>query len=152
MNQDHLLHNNHSVFIDQSAFQAYLDSHDPRHIKARSLFLELDDLERPLVTTNFIVFEIHDWLRDQAGYDSAQFFLNAIEKTLQKGLLSVLPIHEEFEHDARELLLEYPEHEFSLVEALTVAVVGRHQIQRVFSFNPKFRQIPKLRIMPSSTF
>lgn len=59
-----------SVFLDDTALTAYMNPNDPRYMKARSLFLDLDDLERHLVTTNYIIFDTHQWLRDDYGYAS----------------------------------------------------------------------------------
>lgn len=146
--------NQRSVFIDKTAFIAFININNPRHSKARSLFLELDDLERPLVTTKYVIFDTHEWLRDNIGYDHAQFFLNTIDKTIHKGVLSLLPVNEEWEQEAKELLLDNPGYEFSLPESLIAITIVKHHVDRVFSFNLKFRQLPQLysniKVMPSS--
>lgn len=155
MNHETQLTGNHSVFIDKTAFLAFMNPENSRHAKARSVFLELDDLERPLVTTHFVIAETHEWLRDHVGYDHAQFFLNTIDKTSYKGVLSFLTVNENWEKDAKELLLEYPNYEFSMGEAITAMIILKYQIDRIFTFNSRFRQLPKLysgiKVIPSST-
>lgn len=146
--------NQRSVFIDKTALIAFMNIENPRHSKARSLFLELDDLERPLVTTKYVIFDTHEWLRDNIGYDHAQFYLNTIDKTIQKGMLTLLTVNEEWEQEAKELLLENPGYEFSMPESLIAITIVKHHINRVFSFNLRFRQLPQLqsniKVMPSS--
>jgi predicted nucleic acid-binding protein len=143
-----------AVFIDKTAFIAFMNIENPRHTKARSLFLELDDLERPLVTTKYVIYETHEWLRNNIGYEHAQFFLNTIDKSLHKGMLSILTVNEEWEQEAKDLLIENPGYEFSMPEALVAITVSKHHVDRIFSFNTKFRQLPQLqpniKVMPSS--
>ncbi|WP_248925097.1 type II toxin-antitoxin system VapC family toxin [Paenibacillus hamazuiensis] len=125
-----------SVFIDETAFAAFMNPRDPHHMKARSLFLDLDDLERDFVTTNSILFEIHRWLRNEYDYALADFFLNAVEKAAGLGKLSVIPGGSEWEQEARQLLIERPELQYSLSEALTAVVMSAYGIRRIFTFNP----------------
>ncbi|MEB3102777.1 type II toxin-antitoxin system VapC family toxin [Ferviditalea candida] len=134
----------HSVFLDDTALKAFMNPDDPSYIKARNLFLELDDLDRQLVTTNYVIFDTHQWLRDHYGYTSADYFLNTIEKSVSKDKLAVISGNPEFERKARQLLIERPDCGFSLNEALTAVVLITYQIKRIFTFNPGFSLIPHL--------
>lgn len=144
---------NQCVFVDKTAFMAFMNPENPQYIKARSLFLELDDLERPLVTTNPIVFHTHEWLRDEFGYEQAQFFMNSIEKAVHRGTLQVLSVNKEFDKDAKSFLIEQSKYEFSLLEAETIVVLLKNQMKRIFTFNAKFHRLPDLytdiKIIPS---
>jgi predicted nucleic acid-binding protein len=154
MNQETQSLDNQSVFIDKTAFIPFMNPEHPRYLKARSLFLELDDLERPLVTSNFVIFDTHEWLRNEIGYDHAQFFMNTVNKAVQKGALSLVPVYEKLEEEAKELLIDYPNFEFSMIEALTVTGMKKHNIYRIFTFNPRFRNLtklqPEIKVIPSS--
>jgi predicted nucleic acid-binding protein len=154
MNQEIPMPDNHSVFVDKTAFIPFMNPEHPRYLKARSLFLELDDLERPLVTSNLVIFDIHEWLRNEIGYEHAQFFMNTVNKAVQKEILSLIPVYEKLEEEAKVLLLDHPDFEFSMVEALTVTGMKKHNIYRIFSFNPRFRNLtelqPEIKVIPSS--
>ncbi|GAB7386889.1 hypothetical protein BSNK01_07250 [Bacillaceae bacterium] len=142
-----------SVFIDKSAFIAFMNSGHPCHRKARSVFLELDDLERPLVTSSPVISEVHAWLRDNVGYDHAQFFLNAIDKAVQREVLHVLAMDREIEREAKALLFEYPDFALSLPEAIILVMMTKNGIERLFTFNRHFAALPlnetNIKVIPS---
>jgi predicted nucleic acid-binding protein len=143
-----------AVFLDDSALTAFMNPEDPRYTKARSLFLDLHDLDRNFVTTNSIVFEVHVWLRNHYSYQQAEFFLNVMDKAVSKGKLAIIPGGSEFELESRQLLIERPELQFSLREALTTVVMSYHQIKRIFTFNPNFNMLNNLnmniKVIPST--
>jgi predicted nucleic acid-binding protein len=129
-----------------------MNSQDPYYAKARSLFLDLNDLERSFVTTNSIIFDLHEWLRNDYGYEQADYFLSAIDKAMTKDKLEVIPSGPEFEGESRRLLIDRPELRFSLSEALTAVTLSYYQIKRIFTFNRNFIMLSNLekdiRIIP----
>jgi len=143
-----------AVFIDETAFSAFMDPDHPRYTKARSFFMDLDDLDRHFVCTNYVIFHTHQWLRDRHGYEHATFFLDTIEKTVDKGRMSVLPGSAEIERQSRQLLKDHPELQYTLNEAVTAVVLSTYQIDRIFTFNPGFmllqKIIPGMKVIPSS--
>jgi predicted nucleic acid-binding protein len=142
-----------AIFLDETALIAFMNPEDPRYMKARALFLDLHDLERSFVTTNSIIFDVHDWLRNDYGYTQAEFFLNVMDKAVSKGKLVIVPGGPEFEIESRRLLIDRPELQFSLNEALTAIVMSTYQIKRIFSFNSNFVMLANLnrdvKIIPS---
>jgi predicted nucleic acid-binding protein len=143
-----------SIFLDETALMAFMNPDDPRYVKARSLFLDLHDLERSFITTNSIIFDVHQWLRNEYGYTQAEFFLNVIDKTVSSGKLAIISGGSEFESESRRLLLERPELRFSLSEAFTAVIMSSYQINRIFTFNPNFIMLANLnraiKMIPSS--
>jgi len=143
-----------AVFLDASALTAFMNPEDPRYIKARSLFLDLHDLERHFATTNSIVFEVHEWIRNNYSYRQAEYFLNVMDKAASMGKLAIIPSGPEYDAESRILLTERPELQFSLSEALTAVVMSYHQIRRIFTFNPRYAMLPNLnkdiKVLPSS--
>lgn len=127
-----------SVFLDKSAFIAYMDSDHPNYHKASSFFLELDDLDRFFITTNPIIFTVHQYLRDTYGYTHADFYLNIIDKAVQKRKLTIIPGSSELENKSRELLMQYSKYQITLEEALIAIVMSNYQIKRIFTFNRNF--------------
>lgn len=143
----------HAIFLDETALAAFMNPDDSRYGKARSLFLDLHDLERRFVTTNSIIFDLHEWLCNEYGYQQAEFFLNAVDKAVSKGKLAVISSGPEFEAESRRLLIERPELRFSLGEAFTAVIMTYYQIKRIFTFNRNFVMLANLdkdvRIIPS---
>ncbi|GAA3406347.1 type II toxin-antitoxin system VapC family toxin [Paenibacillus hodogayensis] len=142
-----------SVFVEQSAWMAFMNPEDPFYLQARSMFFELHDLERPLSTTNSVLFETHQWLRDEFDYADAQMFLNTVDKAVQQSALTLIPGSPELEQEARRLLLEYPDCRFSLNEALNAVVVLHHGMKRVFTFNSNYAFLSRIdrdiKVLPS---
>lgn len=143
-----------TIFLDETALAALMNPENPRYVKARSLFLDLHDLERNYVTTNSIIFDLHAWLCHEYSYHQAEFFLNAIDKAVSKGKLEVISSGPEFVGESRRLLIERPELRFSLSEALTAVTMSYYQVKRIFTFNRNFMMLVNLdkdiRIIPST--
>lgn len=125
------------VFLDKSALIAYMDPENPNYPKANSFFTELDDLDRNFITTNHIIFTVHQWMSDHHGYVLADCYLNIIDKAVQQGKLFTIPGSLELENKARELLFQYSEFQITLEEALIAIVMSIYQIKRIFTFNRK---------------
>ncbi|MFD0693437.1 type II toxin-antitoxin system VapC family toxin [Paenibacillus sp. GCM10027628] len=142
-----------AIFLDETALVAFMNPEDPHYAKARSLFLDLHDLERDYVTTNSIIFDLHEWLRNEYGYQQAEYFLSAIDKAASKGKLAIISSSPEFEGESRRLLLDRPELRFSLSEAFTAVTMTYYQVKRIFTFNRNFMMLANLdkdiRIIPS---
>ncbi|MDQ0060490.1 type II toxin-antitoxin system VapC family toxin [Paenibacillus harenae] len=142
------------IFLDGTALAALMNPEDPRYGKARSLFLDLHDLERNFVTTNSIIFDLHEWLRNEYSYRQAEYFLNAIDKAVSNGKLAVISSGPEFDRESRRLLIDRPELHFSLSEAFTAVTMSYYQVKRIFSFNRNYMMLANLdkdiRIIPSN--
>ncbi|GBG10591.1 hypothetical protein PAT3040_05342 [Paenibacillus agaridevorans] len=142
------------IFLDETALAALMNPENPRYVKARSLFLDLHDLERNYVTTNSIIFDLHEWLCYEYSYQQAEYFLNAIDKAVSIGKLEVISSGPEFVKESRRLLLDRPELRFSLSEALTAVTMSYYQVKRIFTFNRNFMMLVNLdkdiRIIPSN--
>ncbi|MBD0382878.1 hypothetical protein [Paenibacillus sedimenti] len=143
-----------AIFLDETALAALMNPEDLHYAKARSLFLDLYDLERNYVTTNSIIFDLHEWLRNEYSYQQAEYFLNAIDKAVSKGKLAVISSDPELEGESRRLLIDRPELRFSLSEAFTAVTMSYYQVKRIFTFNRNFMMLANLdkdiRIIPSN--
>jgi len=142
-----------AVFLDETALAAFMNPDDPCYAKARSMFLDLHDLERHYVTTNSIIFDLHEWLRNEYSYQQAEYFLSAIDKAVSTGKLVLISSSPEFEMESRRLLLDRPELRFSLSEAFTAVTMSYYQVKRIFTFNRNFKMLNQLdkhiRMIPS---
>jgi predicted nucleic acid-binding protein len=142
-----------AVFLDQTALTSLMDDKDTYHSRSRAIFLDLDDLERPLITTNYVVFDTHQWLRNRYGYDHAQFFLDIMDQAAAKGVLRIISGSPELEQESKQLINSCPDLRLSLSEALTAVVMLSYQVKRIFTFDPSYAFLPRLdaaiKVMPS---
>lgn len=143
----------HAVFVDETALKAFMNTDDPCYMRARSLFHELDDLERQLVTTNRIIFETHQWLKSEYSYTEAQLFLNVIDQAVSQDKLILIAGYPEIEQQSRQLLVDCPDVQLSLNEAMNAVVMMAYRIKRIFTFNRSYMLLQKLipdgKVMPS---
>lgn len=145
-----------TIFLDYSALMAFMNPEDPCHWKARSLFFGLDDPERRYTTTNYVLFDVHKWLRNHSDYSLAHHFFRIIDHAVDEGRLVVLYGEEELEREAKQLLRECPNVELTLVESVSVVAMLRHGISRIFTFNHRMTFLTKLnpdvRLIPGMGF
>jgi uncharacterized protein len=66
------------VFVDTSAFYAFLDGTDPFHAQARELFLQARDERWLLFTTNYVVHESWALIQARLGWDAVEDWLDAL--------------------------------------------------------------------------
>jgi predicted nucleic acid-binding protein len=133
-----------TVFLDYSAYMAFMNPEDPCHWKARSLFFSMDDLGRRFTTTNYVLFDVHKWIRNNCDYNVAHHFFQIIDAAVTVGRLYVLYGEEELEKEAKQFLQECPNVQLSLVEAVSVVAMLRHGISQIFTFNSRMLFLKKL--------
>lgn len=145
-----------SIFLDTSAFLVFMDAEHAYHLKAASLFYDFDDLNRPLVTLNLIVYQVHDWLKDKSGFADAQFFLQAVRKAEQNQLLTIIPVEEGIERSALRLMDENPEQELTFLTACSLTAMNQFGMRRIFSFDRQLEWIshlfPRIQVVPSQIY
>ncbi|MFD0679860.1 MULTISPECIES: type II toxin-antitoxin system VapC family toxin [unclassified Paenibacillus] len=153
MNNHEQINLDQAVFVDQSALTSFMDPQASYYSKARSIFIDLDDLDRNLVTTNYVLFDTHQWLRNSYGFEHAQFFLDTMETATAQSKLTVISGRPEFENESKRLIMDCPDLQLSLSEAVTAVVMITYQIKRIFTFNPSYAFLPKLdsriKVLPS---
>ncbi|NOU94194.1 hypothetical protein GC093_13345 [Paenibacillus sp. LMG 31456] len=153
MINDEQLNYQQAVFVDQTAFTSFMDPQSPYYSKAKSIFLDLDDLERTLVTSNYVMFDTHQWLRNNFGFEHAQYFLDTMETAAAQSKLVIISGRSEFENESKRLIVDCPDLQLSLSEAVTAVIMITYQIKRIFTFNPSYAFLPKLdsgiKVLPS---
>lgn len=133
-----------TIFLDKSALTAFMNPSDLNYEKARTYFLQLDDLGRSFSTSNFIIFEVHRWLRNEFDYAQAEAFLSIMDEACEANRLHLISVTSNMEQDARKLIQNCPELKLSLDEAVTAILILSSPIKRIFSFNPSFISLPEL--------
>lgn len=134
-----------SVFVDTSAWLAAEDSADQWHSEAERLFRQLAAARQwHLVTSNFVVAETHALVL-RRGRRAAADFLHRVDRSPS---LETVRIAVEDEQAARDIIYHYLDKDFSLVDALSFAVMDRLGIHYAFSFDQHFQQYGKMVLAP----
>ncbi len=130
------------IFVDTSAWYAYVDKSDTDHTSAVSAVRNLD---RPLVTSNYVFDEILTLARARLGFSVAATF----GKKLWKQEIAVLVrVTVEDEAKAWEIFLKYKDKGFSFTDCTSFAIMERLNISMAFAFDSHFNQYGQFTIMP----
>lgn len=125
-----------AVFVDTSGFYALFNHRDERHELARGLYGQLLVTRRDVVTTNFVLLELHALVTNRRQPRRATEILFDLEA----GDTRIVRVEPEDELSARRLLRQYTDKGFSLLDATSFAVMDRLGIDTAFSFDKHFAQ------------
>ena len=125
-----------AIFIDTAAFFALADLSDSMHTEAMRLWALLLAERRPILTSNFVLAEFHALAVRRRGPKIA---LAALEGILAGGTIVVQAIETDERH-AMEILRKYTDKAYSMVDAISFAIMARLSILRAFTFDRHFLQ------------
>lgn len=124
------------VLVDTSAYFALADRHDPNHRLASVLNEEIVARRLQPFTTNFVVAETHALLLNRLERYTAQRVLRAIDRSTT----ILVRVSSRDERQAREIVEQYDDKDFSLTDATSFAVMERLRIATAFTFDHNFAQ------------
>ena len=119
------------VFVDTAGYFALADHRDGNHSAALNVLRLLTTLHARSFTSNFVVAELHGLLLNRAGRDLAARILAEIDS-------STITIVRVSRKD--EIIQQYADKEFSLVDATSFAIMERLRISQAFTFDQHFAQ------------
>jgi len=123
------------LFTDAGAWIALNDRGDKYYPVAVDFYQRLLRERRPLVTTNLVIAEAYIAIRRAGGHRPAMLFLDSIR---QSGRLLKIYSDARLEIAGEEILRRYADQDFSLVDAVSFAVMQQRGISEVFGFDRHF--------------
>jgi predicted nucleic acid-binding protein len=123
------------IFVDAGAWIALNDRSDQHHASAVKFYQSLLQERRPLVTTNLVVTEAYITIRRAGGYEPALRFLVSLRQSSR--LLRVYS-DSRSEDAAEEILRRYADQVFSMVDAVSFAIMQQRGIIEAFGFDRHF--------------
>ncbi len=124
------------VFVDATAWIALNDRGDQYHQAAVAIYHRLLQERRFLVTTNLVVAEAQIIIRRKGGFDPAIRFLESIRQTHRLQMIYADP---DIDLLAGRILRQFRDHELSLADAVSFAVMRQHEITDAFTFDRHFQ-------------
>ena len=121
------------IFIDTSAIYALADKADPNHIAAYSKFEDVLKSGEMFLLHNYILLESAALLQARLGLSSAILFLKDA-KSFEVEWVD-LDLHKEAEKELEKI----GKRGISLVDCTSFIVMRRRGVQRVFAFDPDFK-------------
>jgi len=129
------------IFVDTSAWYATVDKSDRDHTAAVT---KIQNLDRPLVTSNYILDEILTLLKTRLGPSIAIQFG---QKLWNQEISTLIRITKKDEGSAWRLFQQYKDKGFSFTDCTSFALMERLKINIVFAFDDHFAQYGKFVIL-----
>lgn len=129
------------IFVDTSAWYAIIDKNDQDHAVAVT---KIQVLDRPLVTSNYILDEILTLLKAKLGSTIAIPFG---QKLWDQEISTLVRITEEDEERAWGIFRQYKDKGFSFTDCTSFALMERLDINTVFAFDEHFIQYDKFALL-----
>lgn len=124
------------IFVDTSAYYAFVDRTDISHIAVQSHFIRMFSDGTELVTTNFVLAETHALLLNRIGRTAAMRFLDTF---LQSSMI-LIRVTEADETTARQILRVTGDKDYSYTDATSFAVMDRMHMKEAFTLDHHFAQ------------
>ncbi len=124
-----------TLFVDTGAWLAVIDPKDQYHQPASVFYRQVLRAHRHLITTNLVVAETYVNLRRSLSHAAAIGFLDTIEQSLRIECAWSRP---DLEDQARQILRQYADQDFSYVDAVSFALMREMEITEAFAFDRHF--------------
>jgi len=124
------------IFLDSGAFLALSDADDFHHSAALPLYENLLSTRARLYTSNYVLAETYTLIRAKVSHAGAVAFMKAFEKT---GTI-VLRVDAVIEEGAKRIFIKYADKTFSFVDCTSFALIDKHRLGHVFTFDRHFSQ------------
>ena len=125
-----------TLFVDTGAWVALADRSDQYHRQAIDIYPKLLCDYDQLMTTNLVVAETYSLIRRGIGYQAAIIFLESLSASPR-----IVKIYSdgELEEKAESILRKYQDQHFSFTDAVSFAVMNKHDILEAFCFDKHFK-------------
>jgi predicted nucleic acid-binding protein len=124
------------VFVDSGAYLALFDADDEHHDEAVAILADLERNRFRHFTTNVVLIECHALILSTLGRAWASRFLQSIAT----GATVVVRVRAGDEEQAKVILFQYTDKDFSFADAISFVVMERLGIRQAFTFDRHFSQ------------
>lgn len=121
------------VFVDTSAFLAFLNADDEFYIKAASIWCDLLNDEAELITNSFVLVETYALAQNRLGLDAV--------RTLAKDVMPLFEIkwiNDDLYQQATTAFLSANRRQLSVVDCTSFVTMRRYDISAAFTFDRHF--------------
>jgi predicted nucleic acid-binding protein len=129
-----------SVLWDSSAILALLDADDADHATAVHVARRIAAEKRPCFITNYIEVETHALLVRKLGRAIAREWLLA-------GGMGVVIASQDEERSARAIIALYADRDWTLCDAISLALLDARRVRRAFTFGRHFQQYGRFEVL-----
>lgn len=123
------------IFIDTGAFLGRLDSRDQYHLLASELWNEIELHREPCMTSSVVLTELFTLAGRRIGYRIAA---ERAREIYRSGSLEIVRPVEDDEMKGLAYFEKFADQGVSFADAVSFALMRRHRIKRVFTFDRHF--------------
>lgn len=123
------------VYLDTSSFLAVMDADDKFHEEASGIWKSLVESGTQLVCSNYVVVETSALLQRRLGVEALRSFYTNVWSGL-----TVIWIDNDAHLAGAEAVLAARRRSLSLVDCISFIVARRAGIEKVFAFDPHFKE------------
>ncbi len=123
------------VFLDTSAWLAVLDKDDAHHSRAVEVYRRLLESQTTFVTTILVLAETQVLLRRKGGHEKALQFITTAN---QSPRIEIVYPNARSEVDAKQILRQFTDQDFSLTDAISFAWMQTAHIKEAFTYDSHF--------------
>ena len=124
------------IYVDTSAFYAYLSREDPDHGKVVEAVRACLEADSALVASSYVIAETMGLVQHRLGLASLTRFVEDMLPLVQVQWIAA------GEHDAAwRLLARVKKRSFTIVDASTAVLMQRDGVNRILALDPEFRRL-----------
>ncbi len=125
------------VFVDTSAFVAFIDKRDPKHGEALVAFSLVQERNIELVTTDFILDETITMVLSRAGHQKA---VEVGEHILTSKALTLIWLDTNLKMKAWEYFKRYRDKRYSFTDCTSFVLMKEMRLRHYIAFDEHFKQ------------
>lgn len=126
------------VFVDTGAFCALVLSADAHNATAKTHLKTLQEERYIFCTSDYVLDETYTLIKARGGHAVAVEFMRQQEKDS----IELLPVSEDVLKRAKSIFMKFDDRRLSFTDCVSFALINKHRISAVFSFDDHFRFHP----------
>lgn len=132
------------IFVDTSAFAALADSSDDNHVRAVEFNKTASGVR--LITTNYVLDELHTLLLLHAGYRKTVQFKNKLDLLIDREVLTLIWVSEAIAAQSWQIFEQFNvDKQWSFTDCTSYVVMRNSGITEAFTFDHHFSQMGFIR-------
>ena len=133
-----------NIFIDTAAFLAVLNANDQFHQSAKHIWDEILSSDSSLFSSNYVILETTALLQHRFGIEALRLFEIDILPVVE-----IAWVDETIHKQGLSALLAANRRDLSLVDCTSFEIMRQTGMDRVFTFDPHFRE-QGFKVIPES--
>jgi len=127
-----------TIFVDADAFVAFTKDDDSNHVRAKQIFLNLQDAPITFITSNFVFAEVVTVLSQKVSHAIAVAFIKSMKS--EDNVFQIERIDEKTEEAATQIFMEQTSKNVSFVDCINIAFIKEKHINGIFSFDSIYKK------------